>query len=188
MCYIIIFYIFLITYSLKSQQNNIFIFRKFIYFIKICITFHILIINISNINSIANKYFDPKNDSNNFFTKNWSKFGFYYVYYEDDKSVILLEDWIGYLFGCLSFLILSFINKNIILSKNENIIEEEEDMENPNSKEILIEKRNILSKLYKSFINFFSSADFILHIIRIIAIIWLFIFPNFIYNRRWKEI
>ena len=171
-CYIIPFYIVLITFSLSSQNKAYFIFQAILYCILFSLFFHLLIINISNIYSIAYKFFDPKKTNKNFLAKNWSKFGFYFAYYDDD-IIALFEDWTGYVLGCLSFVILSFISKDLFSnnysSKKSNNNEEENE----------IKQNNCLTKILNKFLKFFSGPYFILHIVRILAIIWIYCYRNF---------
>ena len=173
--YIMPFYFVLIFFSIHTNKNAYFTFQSVLYCIRFFLLFHILILNISNIYSIADKYFDRenKNRKKTFLTKNWPKFGFYYAYYDDDDYDTLFKDWTGYFLGCLSLVSLSFISKDISIQKYKSKENDEDDNQN-----FEIEK-NFIEEFFIKFKNFFSKPNFILHIVRIMAIIWTYFFRNF---------
>ena len=173
--YIMPFYFVLIFFSLNSNKNAYFAFQSVLYCIRFFLLFHILILNISNIYSIADKYFNPENESRRktFFTKNWPKFGFYFAYYDDGDYSTLFEDWGGYFLGCLSLVSTSFINKDIYIRKYKS--KENDEDENP----FFEKQNNFFVEFFINFKNFCSKPNFIVHIIRIMAIIWTYFFRNF---------
>jgi hypothetical protein len=116
--------------------------------------FQILIINITNIHSIKNKLFTNSDNDNNNLLIIWKQLGFYFG--ELNPNYINI---ISYIFICLSFTTLnlcyneiSFYDLKIVKKYEENI-----------------EKNNIWYNPY-----------LILHICRIMGIIWLYIYQNFL--------
>ena len=171
--YIMPFYFVLIFFSLKTNKSAYFVFQSVLYCIRFSLLFHILILNISNIYSIADKYFEPENRKNHFLTKKWQKFGFYYAYYDDEDYESLFKDWTGYFLGCLSLVSLSFISKDIYIQKYKPKENDEDD--NPNFEK----EKNFIEEFFINFKKFWSKPSFILHIVRIMAIIWTYFFRNF---------
>ena len=173
--YISPFYFALLYFSLNTNKNAYFIFQSVLYCIRFILLLHILILNISNIYSIAGKYFDPenKNRKNNYLIKNWQKIGFYFAYYDDGDYTALFEDLTGYFLGCLSLVSLSFISKDIYIQNYKSDVDDED--ENP----FFEKEKNFIVVFFINFKNFISKPNFILHLVRIMAITWIYFFRNF---------
>ena len=172
--YILPFYIVLITFSLSNKHGAYYMFQAVLYCIIFCLFFHLLIINISNIYSIAYKYFDPNKADRNFAYKNWPKFGFYFAYYDNNDYNTLYIDWTGYLLACLTYVLFSFIIKELVptnykmkKTKSNEEIEDE------------VEQRNCFVETFNKFLKICSGPYFILHLVRIFAIIWIYYYRNF---------
>ena len=174
--YIVLFYILLFLFSLVTKKSIYFIFKGLIFCLTFCIIFHLLTINISNIYNIANKYFDPKDKTQNKLLSKWPKFGFYFAYYDEDDYSTCFRDWAGYLLGSFSFVLFSFIFKDISI---DNYIKAKNKIEENEEDEFYINEDNYFSKIYSKITSFCSKPYFILHIIRIMSIIWLYYFRNF---------
>ena len=173
-CYILPFYIVLVTFSLSNKHRAYYMFQAVLYGIIFCLFFHLLIINISNIYSIAYKFFDPNKADRNFAYKNWPKFGFYFAYYDNNDYKILFKDWAGYLLACLAYVLFSFIIKELVptnykLKKTKSNEEIEDE----------VEKKNCFVETFNKFLKICSGPYFILHIVRILAIIWIYFYRNF---------
>ena len=177
LCYILFFYFTLIMYSLISKNKVFYIIKGTMLALIICLLFQILLLNISNVHSIAYKYFDPKSDSENknFIIKNWEKIGFYFAYYDNNDSKLFI-DWTGYLFGCLSLVVLSFIYKDISL---EHFIEVKTKKKQQKENIAFVKQQNVFVKFCKKFLNYFSGPYFVLHIVRILSITWIYFYTNF---------
>ena len=175
--YIVLFYLVLFLFSLISKKTIYFIFKGLLFCLILCILLHLLVINISNIYYFANKYFDPKDKTKKKkLISKWPKFGFYYAYYDEDDYSLLFEDWGGYLLGSFSFVIFSFIFKDISIDnyiKFKNRIEENEE------DDLYFNQDNIFSKMFNKITNFCSKPYFILHVLRIISIVWIYYYRNF---------
>ena len=177
-CFVLTYYVILILYSLISKRRVYLITIGAFASIIIFIILHILVLNISNINSIAHNYFDPEIKDKTFIIDNWKKIGFYYSYYKgEDEYKDLFIDWTGYLLECLSLVVLSFIYKDISLN-NFNEAKNNKSQNNENNIKF-VKEPNCLVKIFKSFIKFCSGPFFILHIVRILSIIWLYFYRNF---------
>ena len=183
MIYIVSFYIILFKYSITSKKS---IYKEYIYllyFIIFCIYLQILILNISNVYSIAHNFFNPNKNDKNFFFEHWDKIGFYYSYVLADSSVKELEEeilkyvenMVGYISGCLLLVILNFINKDLSFD-NYDFARKKIDEDNGFVFEV---QKNFIVKLFHSLINSCSSPYFVLHVIRVLAILWLYFNRSF---------
>ena len=178
LCYLIFFYCTLILYSLIPKRKVYYIIKGIMLTLIIFLLFQILILNISNVYSIAYKYFDPKIDkmNKNFLEQCWPKIGFYFAYYDDDKMAQLFEDWTGYIFGCLSLVIITFIYKDISL---KNFIQAKNKKKQQNGSIAFVKQQNCIIKFIKKFLNFFSGPYFVLNLVRILSITWIYFYRNF---------
>ena len=131
----------------------------------------ILLINVTNVYSIALKYF--LSDDN--FLLVWRQIGFYFAYEDSSKLNLEYVKLLEYPFRCLSIVTFSLCAKAV--SKHELQIAKKND--DKNEKEEDKDKKGLLDKLYDKLAQIWTSPYFILHICRILAIIWLYFFRNF---------
>ena len=183
MIYIVPLYFILFQYSVTSKKSIYKVYLYILYIIIFCIYLHILIINISNIYSIAHNFFNPKKKDKNFFFEHWDKIGFYYSYVLADSSdkelneeiLKYVENMIGYISGCLLLVILNFINKDLSLD-NYDFAKKNINEDNGFVFEV---QKNCIIKLLHRLANFCSSPYFVLHAIRVLAIVWLYFKRSF---------
>lgn len=183
MIYIVPFYIILFKYSVTSQKSIYKVYSYILYFFIFCIYFQILFINITNVYSIAHNFFYPYKNDTNFFRENWDKFGSQYAYvltdYSDkelkDEILKYVENLVGYISGCLLLVILNFIHKNLSFDNYEfakKNINEDNDF-------IFEVQKNCIIKLFNRLANFCSSPYFVLHVVRVLAIAWIYFHRSF---------
>ena len=159
-------------YGIDTDKKKLYNFFRIISrILLIFIIIHIIFINVSNIYSIAFVYFEK--DKGYSFLSLWYKLGFYFFYNSNEK--VFWNNFFGYLFGCLSIVILSLAIKlnnsqRFLLAFDENMQEE---------KEKTNKTENCINILFKNLFEFFFSPNVIIHICRIMGIIWLYIFRNF---------
>ena len=166
-------YLLLFLYSLDIQRIVIYslfmIVSKILLFILII---YILIINITNVNNIAHFFISNNNDQNRFLVL-WRKFGFYFSFYIKGEKNINIENLLGYFFSSLSIVTFSFCIKSITMNElmlaNIDLNQEEKNKGKTISS----------NKLYDKLASICRNPYYFLHICRMMAIIWLFIFPNF---------
>ena len=179
--------------SIKVNEQKLEKFTKIIFIIlNICILIQIVFINIFNVprmqvNILYDKYIKDQDG----YLKTYSIFteiGINYSY--NNKLSIVWKEWVGYLFGVLSLVTLTFsINKlkanelNLPLEKD---IIKEENGENINSDEEIIPLEKKSSKENKNihkepgrFYKFITSPIFILQLCRVISIFYIYFYPNF---------
>ena len=131
----------------------------------------ILIINFSNSFTILNKYFLDYENYNNDLLNIWEQFGFYFSYYNpEDKSSNIFINIISYFFICLSIVTFNLC-LNAISLHELRIAKPGED----NEKKIKYAK-NFFKKIL---LDLWHNPNIILHICRIMAIIWIYFFRNF---------
>ena len=165
------FLLFLFAFDVK--KTTIYnLFRTFIIILLYLLILEILLINVTNIYSIALKYFLSDKD----FLLIWRQIGFYFAYDESKKlNLSSFEILLEYPFRCLSVVTFSLCIKAV--SKHELQIAKKNDDKNENEENK--DKKGILDKFYDKLAKIWSSPFFILHICRILAIIWLYYFRNF---------
>ena len=165
----------LFLFALDVKKTTIYnLFRTFIIILLYLLILEILLINITNIYSIALKYF--LSDKN--FLLAWRQIGFYFAYDEPEKLNFNFEKLLEYPFRCLTIVTFSLCMKAV--SKHELQIAKKNDDKNENDEnEENKDKKKILDKFYDKLAQIWSSPYFILHICRILAIIWLYYFRNF---------
>ena len=170
--YIIPMFLLLFLYSIDLNRVIIYhlirIFARVELFLLIS---EIILINLTNFYSIAHKFFSPENE--NKFLSIWHQLGFYYAYYRENELTEIFHDWIGYFFSCLSIVTFSLCLKAI--SQHELQIAEKED----ESSDEQNEKKNFFQKVYDTLAEVLLNPYYILHICRIMAIFWIYIFRNF---------
>ena len=93
------------------------------------------------------------------------------------KGYQLAIEFSGYLFGCLSILVLMYINKQVTFDNFRKII-------NPSKlEEINNDDDELYNNSCQNFIKLFKKIlyypPFILHICRVFAILWLLLYQNF---------
>ena len=183
--YIFLFYIVFTTFLFASEETIYNMYKNLVYVELIVIPLHLLIINIKNIYSLNDNYFNErKEELKNDTTANvLNRFGFYSSYYEEGDYSTAFIDWGGYLCGCLSFVFFVFVIKDISNDTFENLKKEKEknnkkeEDKNKDNKEDL--NKNCFSKLIDRIINFCTGQLFILHVMRILAILWLYYIRSF---------
>ena len=165
--YILSLGILLFLYSIDFDKIKLYKLIRIIIIILIYMVIcQILLINISNIYSISNKCFtEEKKEANNNILIIWKQFGFYFG--ELNSTYINI---FSYFFISLSFVTFNLCINAISLHELRIAKKDEE-----NNCEKDFEKNNLINK----FINIWSNPYFILHICRIMGIIWLFIYRNF---------
>ena len=165
----------LFLYAIDIESSVIYnLFRILSQMLQYLLILEVLLINFTNIYTIAHDHFLKSNDESDFLTV-WHQLGFYFAYYKEDQLSLIFEDWLGYLFSCLSIVTFSFSIKSI--SKHELQIAKKDDDHPPKKEEE--ENKNFFNKLYDKFCLLFVNPYIILHICRIMAIIWIYIFRNF---------
>ena len=163
--------IFLFLYSLDFDRAIIYNFFRIISKILLfLLIIEILIINFTNFYSIYHKNFLKKNEENNILII-WKQLGFLFIYYKENELKFNVGNWFGYFFSSLSIVTFSFSSK--ALSRHELQIAKKD----KKSKEK--EDKDKTITFFDKFALLLVNPYFILHICRILAIIWLYIFRNF---------
>ena len=165
----------LFLYALDSENSVIYhLFRIISIMLQYLLILEVILINITNIYTIAHNHFLKSSDESDFLTI-WHQLGFYFSYYKENQLTLIFEDWAGYFFSCLSIVTFSFCIK--ALSRHElQIAKKDGDSQ---KKEEQDENKNIFNKLYDKFCLLWVNPYFILHICRIMGIVWIYIFRNF---------
>ena len=163
--------IFLFLYSLDFDKAIIYNFFRIISkMLLFLLIIEVLIINITNFYTIYyNNFFNKNEENNNLII--WKQLGFLFIYYKENELEFNFGNWLGYFFSCLTIVTFSFSSKS--LSRHELQIAKKD--EKPKEKE---EKDKTIS-FFDRFALLWINPYFILHICRILAIIWLYIFRNF---------
>ena len=187
MFYLLLFYYLFVTLLKVSEEKLYFFYKVILYLEIIIISCHLLIINISNIYSLSEKYFNKNKDT--FLSNHWSKFGFYYAYYKEDDYFNTFIDWTGYVFGCVCFVSFIFMLKDLLngnyneLIKKENIKkkkkENELNLSIDNKNKEIIKNKNIFSQLIENIINIFTGENFLSNIIWILSIIFIYFIRSY---------
>ena len=189
MLYLVFFY-FLLSILLKSTKEMLYALYKIILYIEIVfISCHLLIINITNVYSLYDNYFNINKAElkDSFLAKHWNKIGFYFAYYKDDDYFTPFIDWAGYCFGCISFVSFVFIVKDLV-NGNYNEIRKKENKPKKNKFDIyffheknegIIKAKNKFNKLIENITNFCTSEEFLLNLIRILSIVFLYFIRSF---------
>ena len=169
--YIVPMFLLLFLYSIDLDKTIIYnLIRCFVSIILFLLIFEVIFINILNFYSIAHKYL-ISNDDNDDLTI-WYQLGFYFIDYKNRKLEIFLNNWFGYFFSCLSLVTFRLCSKAI--SKHELQIAKKNEESNEDNV-----KKGILNIIYDQLAVIMLNPYFILHICRIMAIIWICIFRNF---------
>ena len=126
--YIFLFYIVFITFLFASEETTYNMYKNLVYVELIVISLHLLVINIKNIYSLNDNYFNERKESlkSDTFANVLNKFGFYTSYYEEDDYSTAFIDWSGYLCGCISFVFFVFAIKDISNDTFESLKKEKE--------------------------------------------------------------
>ena len=152
-------------------------FKNILYIEIIAIACQLTIINITNTYSIADKYFNNSNESliYDFIANSWGQFGFYLAYYKEDEYSTLFRDWVGYIFGCISFGSLIFIIKAIPSDIHEDLKKQaKENKDNKKSENKIILAKSGFRKLIENITSFCSGEVVLLNAIRILVIFWIY--------------
>ena len=173
--YIIPMCLLLFLYAVDLKKTTIYnLFRTIVGILLILLILEILVINITNFYSIAQKYFLNSNNQKNNFLIIWSQLGFYFNY-KENKLNLIPENLLGYSFSCLTTVTFSLCIKAV--SKHELLIAKKKEDKNENDEKD--EKRNIINIFFDNLGILFTNPYFILHICRLMAIYWLYIYRNF---------
>ena len=185
MFYVMLFYILFFIYLLAAEQMTYLVYKTVLFLELFFIICQLLIINITNIYYFSENYFSSKKEEliNSFLANNWSKFGFYLSYYYEDDISTSFKDWLGYCFGCFALVGFVFILKII---KNENYEyakktkKKENDLFDLNDDNAKVKiKKNCFSKFISNVFDFCSGEQFVVNLIRILAIIWVYYARSF---------
>ena len=186
MVYLVLFYIVLTLLFIVSDEMLYIQFKNIIYIEIIFIACQLVIINISNTYSIADKYFNKRNEGliYDFIANSWGQFGFYLAYYKEDDNYTPFIDWVGYFFGCFSFVCLIFMIKDIKNDIHENLKKQSKEKKvnglNDKESEIdIIYEKNIFIKIFENIKSFCTGEYFLLNVIRILAILWIYYVRSF---------
>ena len=164
----------LFLYSIEVDRTALYnLFRIIIIILLFLLIFEILIINFTNFYSIAHRYFFTEDEENNFLLI-WHQLGFYFAYYKENEYGLIFGNWLGYLFSCLSLTTFSLCSKAI--SKHELQIAKKTDSNKEEDKD---KKENFFNILYDKLAEILLNPYYILHVCRVMAIIWIYIFRNF---------
>ena len=176
--YLFLFYVTFSIYLISSEDKMYLMYKIALYIEVILIACQLLLINITNTYSLADNYFNYYKDSlkNDSFAKMWGKIGFYSAYYKKDDYSTTFIDWAGYLFGCLSFTSLVFIIKTISSNTHERLKRSERNYEKKNYSYF---EKGFFGKLLEKVIFICSNQYFMLHLIRILSILWVYIIRSF---------
>ena len=185
--YIFLFYVVFLVFLFASEEITYKMYKILVYIEIILISLHLLFINIKNIYSLCDNFFNERNESlkDDTVANILNKFGFYSSYYEEDDYSTAFVDWTGYLFGCISFVFFVFVIKDISNDNFENLKKIKEDEKDKKKKEDKNEEnneeltKNSFSKLIDNIINFCTGQLFILHVMRILTILWLYYIRSF---------
>ena len=173
----------IILYILAMNHGKkilFYIFKIFSIILIIVIPVHIILINIFNIFSVRNHYVTKDIEIIDNYPKLinfWTKLGINQAFHADMKGYQLAIEFSGYLFGCLSILVLMYINKQVTFDNFRKII-------NPSKlEEINNDDDELYNNSCQNFIKLFKKIlyypPFILHICRVFAILWLLLYQNF---------
>ena len=179
LCYILPMNLLLFFLSMNSNKNLLFYIFKFLSIIMIiAITGQIFLINLFNIKSIRDSLNTNKESEFKPTINFWTQLGINQAFDEKMKIEKILEEFSGYFFAIASLLMLIFSSNKITVDRmrkaienslnNKDIDEEEEENE-----------ENFFIKLLIRIREYFLSPNFILHICRISAILWLIMYQNF---------
>ena len=170
--YIIPMCLLLFLYAIDVNKTTIYnLFRTLISILLYLLILEVLIINFTNIYTIAHKYFFETDKKNDFLTI-WHQLGFYFAYYKENELNLIFGNWLGYSFSCLSIVTFSLCIKAV--SKHELQIAKKNDEKNEDNQD---DKNK--NKFFNKLALLLTSPFFILHICRILAILWLYFFRNF---------
>ena len=168
--YIVPMFLLLFLYSIDLEKTIIYnLIRSFVSVLLYLLILEVISINILNFYSIS-QYFISDNDNDDLTI--WHQLGFYFIDYKSKELKIFFKNWLGYFFSCLSLVTFRLCLKAI--SKHELQIAKK----NEDSKENNV-KKGILNIIYDQLAVIMLNPYFILHICRIMAIIWIYIFRNF---------
>ena len=180
--YLVFYQILLIIITFKNNFPFVFLIFKIIrIFFLSALSLQLFLINFFNINyfqeNIAKPKFIYKDETETEIKKIYSVFtiiGIYSSYYYSLLPFIF--EWISYLF-CVGIIILLSSSKNIINAYNELLkpkkkLSEIKEIEENNQK-------GIMNKIKIIFIQFFTHQDFIIHLIRVLSVLWIYQLENF---------
>ena len=180
--YLVFYQILLIIITYKNNFPFIFLIFKIIriFFLSV-LSLQLFLINFFNINyfqeGIANLEIIYKDEEKSEIKKVYSVFTLIGIYSSFYYSLLpFIFEWISYLF-CVGIIILLGSSKNIIIDYNEllkhkNKLSEKNEIEENNQK-------SIVNKIKIFFIHFFTHQDFIIHLIRVLSVLWIYKLKNF---------
>ena len=180
--YLVFYQILLIIITYKNNFPFIFLIFKIIriFFLSV-LSLQLFLINFFNINyfqeGIAKLEYIYKDEEKTEIKKVYSVFTMIGIYSSFYYSLLpFIFEWISYLF-CVGIIILLASSKNIIndyneLLKHKNKISEQKEKEENNQK-VVFQKIKIF------FIHFFTHQDFIIHLIRVLSVLWIYKLKNF---------
>ena len=171
--YIIPMCIILFLYSIEIDRTIIYhLFRIVVNTLLYLLILEILIINFTNFYSIAYKFFLETDDNTNFIII-FRQLGFYFIYYKENENELYLN-WLGYSFSCLSLTTYSLCSKAI--SKHELQIAKKKGDKDEEDK---TKQKKFINIFYDKLAVIFLNPYYIMHVCRIMAIIWIYSFRNF---------
>ena len=171
--YIIPMCIILFLYSIEIDRTIIYhLFRIVVNILLYLLILEILIINFTNFYSIAYKFFLETDDNTNFIII-FRQLGFYFIYYKENENELYLN-WLGYSFSCLSLTTYSLCSKAI--SKHELQIAKKKGDKDEEDK---TKQKKFINIFYDKLAVIFLNPYYIMHVCRIMAIIWIYSFRNF---------
>ena len=175
LCYITPINLLLYFISMNSNRRLIFYFFKIICVAMIiAISIQIILINILNINSIRNSYITNDDMPYPKIVNNWTKYGINQAFNENMSISKISSEFFAYFFAVFSLLSIIFSYKKLnyerMVRAYNNIVEGNDEEE---------EDQNIFLQIFEKIKNFFLSPNFILHVCRISAILWLIFYQNF---------
>lgn len=180
--YLVFYQILLIIITYKNNFPFIFLIFKIIriFFLSV-LSLQLFLINFFNINyfqeGIAKLEYIYKDEEKTEIKKVYSVFTMIGIYSSFYYSLLpFIFEWISYLF-CVGIIILLGSSKNIIIDYNEllkhkNKLSEKNEIEENNQK-------SIVNKIKIFFIHFFTHQDFIIHLIRVLSVLWIYKLKNF---------
>ena len=178
MFYLALFYIVLTIFLITSDEMVYMTYKNIVYIELVLIACQLFITNITNTYSLADKYFNNNNESllYDFLANSWGQFGFFLSYYKEGDYSTPFIDWAGYFFGCICFTSFIFIIKSLSSVNIEDLKRKERNKE---KKCYVYIEKSLFGKLFTRIANICSGQYFMLHTIRILAILWIYNIRSF---------